>query len=83
VCIGLGSSLTPDGGLAWLVIGFAVVVLGGVGDVRGTLAAALALGVIEAIGADVLGSAYSNLIVYAAFFLALSLRPASLAGLRA
>jgi branched-chain amino acid transport system permease protein len=82
VMIGLGTSITPDGGLSWLVIGFAVVVLGGVGDVRGTLLAALALGVIQAVGSDIFGSAYSDLIVYATFFLVLSLRPSRLSGLR-
>jgi branched-chain amino acid transport system permease protein len=81
VMIGLGTSITPDGGLGWLVIGFAVVVLGGVGNVRGTLLAALALGLIQAIGADVFGSQYSDLIVYVTFFLVLSLRPARLGGL--
>ena len=81
VMIGLGTSITPDGGLSWLVIGFAVVVLGGVGDVRGTLLAALALGVIQSVGSDVFGSAYSNLIVYATFFLLLSLRPGRIGGL--
>jgi branched-chain amino acid transport system permease protein len=83
VMIGLGGSITPDGGLQWLVIGFAVVVLGGVGNIRGTLIAALALGVVQAVGADVVGSAYSDLIVYVTFFLALSLRPNHLGSLLA
>ncbi len=82
VLIGLGTSITPDGGLSWLVIGFAVVVLGGVGNVPGTLVAALALGLIQAIGAGIFGSQYGDLIVYVTFFLALSLRPARLGGVR-
>jgi branched-chain amino acid transport system permease protein len=82
VMIGLGSSLTPDGGVGWLVKGFAVVVLGGIGDVRGTLIAALALGVVQAIGIRLFGGAYGDLIVYGTFFLALSLRPGRLARLQ-
>jgi branched-chain amino acid transport system permease protein len=78
VMIGLGTSLTPDGGLGWLVKGFAVVVLGGIGSPRGTLVAALTLGVVEAVGGRLFGSEYSDLVVYGTFFLALALRPSGL-----
>ena len=82
VMIGLGASLTPSGGLSWLVAGFAVVVLGGVGNVWGTLVAALGLGLAEAVGSHAFGGQYSNLVIYATFFVALALRPAGLTGLR-
>jgi branched-chain amino acid transport system permease protein len=78
VMIGLSTSLTPTGGLQWLVDGFAVVVLGGIGNVAGTLIAALALGVIQSLGGQVFGSAYSDLVVYATFFIVLALRPTGL-----
>lgn len=79
VMIGLNSSLTPTGeDLGWLVKGFAVVVLGGIGDVRGTLIAALALGVVQSLGGQVFGSAYSDLVVYGTFFVVLAIRPAGL-----
>ena len=78
VMIGLGQSLTPTGGLEWLVKGFAVVVLGGIGNVRGTLVAALGLGLVEALGGRIFGSAYSDLVVYATFFLLLAIRPTGL-----
>jgi branched-chain amino acid transport system permease protein len=79
VMIGLNSSLVPTGeDLGWLVKGFAVVVLGGIGNIGGTLVAGLALGVVEALGGRVFGSAYSDLVVYATFFIVLAIRPAGL-----
>ena len=78
VIIGLESSLTPTGDLQWLVTGFAVVVLGGIGNVRGTVIAALLLGVVQALGGQVFGSAYSQLVVYGAFFIVLAIRPTGL-----
>jgi branched-chain amino acid transport system permease protein len=82
VVIGLSGALTPTGGARWLVIGFAVVVLGGVGSVPGTFVAAVALGLVQSVGGHLLGAAYGDLIVYATFFVALALRPTGLAGLR-
>jgi branched-chain amino acid transport system permease protein len=78
VIVGLESSLTPTGGLQWLVTGFAVVVLGGIGNVRGTVIAALVLGVVQALGGQVFGSEYSQLVVYGTFFIVLAIRPTGL-----
>jgi branched-chain amino acid transport system permease protein len=78
VVVGLGVSLTPTAGLGWLVTGFAVVVLGGIGNVKGTLVAALGLGVIQAVGGQVFGSAYSDLVLYGTFFVVLAVRPTGL-----
>jgi branched-chain amino acid transport system permease protein len=78
IMIGLGASLTPTGGVQWLVEGFAVVVLGGIGNVWGTLVAALCLGVVQSVGGRLFGSAYSDLVVYGAFFLVLVLKPTGL-----
>lgn len=82
VMIGLATSLTPTEDLGWLVKGFAVVVLGGIGSVRGMLGAALALGVIQAVGVREFGSGYSDVIIYGAFFVILALRPYGLGGRR-
>ncbi len=59
----------------------AIIVLGGLGDVRGTLIAALALGVIEAFGTIYLGSLLDrDAIAFAFLILVLMLRPAGLFG---
>ncbi len=59
----------------------AIIVLGGLGDVRGTLIAALALGVIEAFGTIYLGSLLDrDAIAFAFLILVLMWRPAGLFG---
>ncbi len=78
VVIGLSATLTPTGGAAWLVLGFAVVVLGGVGNVLGTLVAGLSLRLVYAIGGHVFGGQYSDLVIYATLFLVLAIRPTGL-----
>ena len=78
--VGVAFSFTPTAGLGWLLIGFAVVVLGGIGSVSGTLLGGLAVGVVEAVGIEIVGGAYRDLIVYGLFFLALTIRPTGIFG---
>ena len=80
IFIGTAFSFTPSSGITWLLIGFAVVVLGGIGSVSGTLAGGLAVGVVEAAGIEIFGGAYRDLIVYGLFFVALTLRPTGFFG---
>jgi branched-chain amino acid transport system permease protein len=80
VFIGTAFSITPTGGVTWLLTGFAVVVLGGIGSVSGTLVGGLAVGVVEAAGIEIVGGAYRDLIVYGLFFVALTLRPTGIFG---
>jgi branched-chain amino acid transport system permease protein len=80
IFIGTAFSFTPSSGVTWLLIGFAVVVLGGIGSVSGTLAGGLAVGVVEAAGIEIFGGAYRDLIVYGLFFVALTLRPTGFFG---
>ena len=59
----------------------AIIVLGGLGDVRGTLIAALALGVIESFGTIYLGSILDrDAIAFAFLILVLMIRPQGLFG---
>ena len=67
-------------GLTYLLTGFAVVVLGGLGSVKGTLLGAVLLGVIESVGAAFVGDGYRDLIGFIAFLIVLSLRPQGLFG---
>ncbi len=80
VLVGLTFDFTPTSGLTYLLTGFAVVVLGGLGSVKGTLLGAVLLGVIESVGASFFGDGYRDLIGFVAFLLVLSLRPQGLFG---
>lgn len=78
--VGLAYAFTPTSGLDYLLRGFTVVVLGGLGSVTGTLAGGLLLGVVESAAADLFGGAYRNLAVYGLFIAVLALRPSGLFG---
>lgn len=72
--------VTPDTGSQFILIAFMVVVLGGVGDVRGTFLAGLLVGLVESLTATYLNPSVQDVAVYAAFVLAIVARPAGLFG---
>jgi branched-chain amino acid transport system permease protein len=80
VLVGITFDFTPTAGLTYLLTGFAVVVLGGLGSVKGTLLGAILLGVIESVGAAFVGDGYRDFIGFVAFLIVLSLRPQGLFG---
>lgn len=96
IAFGLGTALAGVAGVAlaliysfyptvhffWIVKAFLVVVLGGVGDVRGTLAAALLLGVAEGLLGSLVSFAWVDVSVYVLLMLVLLLRPRGLYGFR-
>lgn len=75
VLLGTAFSFTPTTGATYLLISFAVVVLGGVGNIFGTLVAGISLGLLQSLGALVLGDGWRDFIGLALFLLALALRP--------
>lgn len=75
VLIGTAFSFTPGTGATYLLISFAVVVLGGVGNIFGTLVAGIAMGLLQSVGAVLLGDGYRDLVGLVLFLLALALRP--------
>jgi len=75
VLLGTAFSFTPTSGATYLLISFAVVVLGGVGNIFGTLVAGIALGLVQSLGALVLGDGWRDFIGLVLFLLALALRP--------
>jgi branched-chain amino acid transport system permease protein len=83
VLVGVTFSFTPTSGTNYLLTGFAVVVLGGLGSIRGTFLAAVMLGVVESLGAMFLGDGYRDLIGFAVFLVVLSVRPQGLFGRKA
>ena len=80
ILVALAFSFAPTTGTAYLVTGFAVVVLGGVGSVKGTLIGGLALGVIESIGATFVGDGWRVFIGCVVVLLVLTIRPQGLFG---
>ena len=80
VLVGATFDFTPTTGLTYLLTGFVVVVLGGLGSVKGTLLGAILLGVIEGVGAAIFGDGYRDFIGFVAFLIVLSVRPQGLFG---
>lgn len=94
VAFGLGSALValagavilpytivyPFIGQQYILIMFTVVVLGGLGSVRGAIGAGLAVGVIQSLATLLLPSELQNLPVFVVFFIALVLIPGGVLG---
>ena len=80
VLAGLTFDFTPTSGTTYLLTGFAVVVLGGLGSIKGTLYGGLLLGLIEGVGAAFLGDGYRDFCGFAAFLIILAVRPQGLFG---
>jgi branched-chain amino acid transport system permease protein len=80
VLVGLTFQFTPTSGLTYLLTGFVVVVLGGLGSVKGTLLGGIMLGVVESVGGAFFGDGYRDFIGFVAFLIILSIRPQGLFG---
>ncbi len=70
----------PSIGRGYIGRVFAIVVLGGMGSVAGTLFAALALGVVESLTATFYGPSWAPAVVFGFLLIALAVRPSGLAG---
>lgn len=84
VLVGLAFSFTPTTGTGYLLTGFTVVVLGGLGSLKGTLVGGLLLGVVESVGASFpqVGDGYRDFIGFVVFLIVLAIRPQGLFGRR-
>jgi branched-chain amino acid transport system permease protein len=81
ILIGLNfNAVDPYMGEPLMLRAFAVVIIGGLGDIRGALIAGLALGFIEVMTAGYLSSNYKDAAGFAAMVLTLWLRPSGLFG---
>jgi branched-chain amino acid transport system permease protein len=76
--VGMAFSFTPTSGTEFLLTGFAVVVLGGLGSVKGTVLGGLLLGVTESSGALVFGDGYRLFVGLLMFLVVLAARPQGL-----
>ena len=71
-------SITPAGGLNWLLIAMIVLVLAGEENINGVFAAGLVLGLVEAVSVFVTGASYREVIGLVMFVLVLMFRPQGL-----
>lgn len=71
----LSYTLVPDAPFEWIGIVFAVVILGGIGQVLGTLAAGVLVGALYSVTSLLWETTASLLVVFMAIVLALLLRP--------
>jgi len=76
-------ALTPAGGSAVSLNAFVVVVLGGMGSLKGCVAGGLLLGLIENLGAAYVSTMYRDIFGFLILVLVLALRPQGLYGKRA
>jgi branched-chain amino acid transport system permease protein len=72
------SVMTPDMGLLAVLKAFAVVVVGGFGNIPGTIIAGLLMGVAESLGGAFISATYQDSIVFIILTLALLIRPTGL-----
>jgi len=70
----------PHMGASLLLKAFAVVILGGVGNVAGAIAAGLLLGVTEALAAGFIATGLKDLVAFVILILVLVVRPTGLLG---
>ena len=80
VLIGLAFSMDPTAGLAWLLRGFTVIVLGGMGSIWGSFLGGIITGIAEEFGAAYVGPQYRDLIVFSLLVVVLVVRPGGLLG---
>ncbi|GJD49264.1 High-affinity branched-chain amino acid transport system permease protein LivH [Methylobacterium crusticola] len=74
------SSVTAEMGTLFGIKAFAVAIVGGIGSAPGVVAAGLAYGVVEALATALVGSSWTQIVVFAAVIGSLALRPNGLFG---
>ena len=78
VFVGMVFPFYPSSGPSWLIVAFAVVVIGGIGSIYGTLAAGLIFGLAQVVGGYFIGQQYQQLIGYVILLIMLVVRPQGL-----
>lgn len=80
VLVGMTFTFYPHTGSQYLIIAFGVIIIGGVGSMKGTLAGGLILGMAQLLGAHFAGPGYQLLIGYGVFLVVLGIRPQGIFG---
>ena len=81
VLIGLNyNAIQPYMGEVMMLKGFAVIILGGLGDIRGALVAGLIVGMLETLTAGYFASTWKDAVGFALLVLTLWFRPSGMFG---
>ena len=80
VCLGLIFSFTPESGVAFLIIAFGVVIIGGLGSMVGTLLGGIIMGLAMTLGGSLIGMRWQMLILYLIVIVVLAARPQGIFG---
>ena len=80
VLIGAAFQFGPSSGASYLLNSLAIVVLGGLGNVLGTLVGGVTLGALQSLGGLTLGDGYRDVVGMALFLAVLAFRPDGVVG---
>lgn len=75
VMIAMSFAIAPPEGTSWLLRAFTVIVIGGLGSLTGTLYGGFLVGLVETLGASLIGPQYRDLVVFGVLVLILIIRP--------
>lgn len=80
VLVGMTFTFYPHSGPQYLIIAFGVVVIGGLGSMKGTFVGGLILALAQILGARVFGPGYQLLCGYVVLLIVLAVRPQGIMG---
>jgi branched-chain amino acid transport system permease protein len=72
--------ITPFMGLPYTITAFVVIVLGGLGNVLGSLLGGILLGLVETVGVSLTSPGWRPILTYAIFILIIVVRPKGILG---
>ena len=78
--VGMFESTTPFMGSRYTIAAFVIIILGGLGNLTGSVVGGLMLGVLETIGIAFTGPNYRSILIYGVFIAILLWRPQGLFG---
>ena len=73
-------SINPGMGLEAILMSFIIIIIGGLGNITGTLVAGLFIGVVQSMGALLLGAESAHVLVFVVMIAVLIFRPQGLMG---
>ena len=79
ICLGLIFPFTPGSGVAFLIIAFGVVIIGGLGSMVGTLLGGIIMGLVMTFG-GLIDTNWQMLLVYLVVIVVLAARPQGILG---
>jgi branched-chain amino acid transport system permease protein len=78
--ISMNEKIWPFMGFPYSIAAFVIIILGGLGNLMGSLAAGMMLGALETFGIAITGPNFRSILIYGALILVLLLRPQGLFG---